>query len=111
MSRYIPEIRYETTFEDDSVVVTMKPLTRASFVSILPSLENLRTDPENSEKAIAVYDVACNVLKVNLVSLEGLRDANGNAIEAEAFLNETYFMHLVTETFNKLIEGANLGKV
>lgn len=108
MSGYLPKIRFDTEYEGDKVAIEMNALNRGAFVRMMPALEKARASAENK---MAVYDVACEVLKEHVETITGLRDGNGNAITKETFLDAVYFVDLVINAFSKLIQECSLGKL
>lgn len=111
MSGYLPQIRYETEFQGDKVVIELKPLGRKAFVQALPALEEAKNSSDSETKKLGAYEVACEVLDEHITEVTGLRDKNGNAVNKETMLNVVYFMMLVLGAFNKLIQESELGKL
>ena len=113
MSKYLSTLEFKTTFEGDEVRVTMKPLTRASFLKVLDVTAAHRlglTPDQNAAKVRAFYSLASEILEDHVVDVHGLRDAGGNSIGKEVVLRDTYFSELVTDAFNYLTEKGSVGK-
>lgn len=108
MSGYLPTIEYRTTFEEDAVVVRMTPLSRQSYVQLVPKMQSL----EQSDPAIqaSLLDTAAEILNLHIVEITGIRDGNGEAVKKEVILNQVYFAPLLTELFQHLVISASLGK-
>lgn len=110
MSNFIPNLRFETEFEGDKVSVTLKPLTRATYMRMVNI--NVETkDKSFTEKGAALIDSASEILHEHIVEVTGLRDANGDAVSVDTMLESIYFRELNLEIYGFLVEGSNLGKL
>lgn len=111
MSKYLPVIEFTTTFQDDTVKVTLEPIDRATFIKVLPTFQAAQ-GASSEDRFNRVYGTACDVLTSNLKTIAGLRDANGNAVEINTVLSKIYFSKLVSEIFMHLMASATVeGKV
>lgn len=108
MSNYLPQIRFEADYEGDKISIEMNALTRKAFVKMMPALEEAKQSASNK---MLVYDIACDILNEHIEKVTGLKDGNGNAIGKDAFLDAVYFVDLVIDAFNKLIQECSLGKM
>ena len=108
MSKYLPVIEFTTTFQDDTVKVTLEPIDRATFVKVLPTFQQAQRDQAADERFNKIYGTACEVLSTHMKSIVGLRDVNGAAIALETVLSKMYFSKLVSEIFMRLMAEATL---
>jgi hypothetical protein len=111
MSGYLPTIRFETEYEGDDVAIEMNALARNAFIKIMPMLSEARGKDSGQDKKMAVYGSACDVLNEHIITITGLKDKNGNAVNKETLLSAVYFIDLVTGAFQRLIAECSLGKL
>lgn len=97
MSKYARNIRLETEFDGDQVVITMKPLKFSDLIV----LHNSTADGEP-----ALVNTFIKMLPKYVVSIEGLTDADGAAVTAED-LGDSYFAPLTAQAAVKCITASS----
>lgn len=118
MSKYSPLTRFETTFEDDTVTMNLKQLSRKTFLSWMPYLskvERVEVDGEivarmDEESTMKLVNEAADILPQHVLDFRGLRDVDGNAVDLATVISEVYFLPLVSEIVSKLIDIAQVQK-
>lgn len=91
MSKFVHQLKLTATFDGDTVVAVVRPM---SFSTALKFRE-LTEDKARMEKELPAF--LQGALVEHLVSVEGLHDAGGNAIEKSTMVNSAYFLALVME--------------
>jgi hypothetical protein len=102
MGKYVGKIIFSTEWQGDQVRAELEPLDREGFLR----MESIRSNP--TEKFGMV--VAAELLEKHLISIGGVTDAANSPISKEVILSKVYFLSLVTEIFQALIEGSIVGK-
>jgi len=106
MSGFQRNFKYITTFDGDNVEFTLTGLSRKDVILLTPLFEKVSkniTDEEANNIANTFMDVA----KPHVVSMVGLKDGEGNAIDVDTMLSEQYFFSLSGEVVNHLMEKSN----
>ncbi|CAB4165471.1 hypothetical protein UFOVP820_52 [uncultured Caudovirales phage] len=93
MSRYVRTPSKIFTFDGDTITVTLKPLTALD----LAQMSDLSTRAEEVR-------LMGDVLERNVLSVSGLKDADGNSIDVPTLCREAYFVHLAADIFKSLVE-------
>lgn len=119
MSRYLSQVRVETTFDGDSIVAFMRPLKFEDLIIIDPVLVQLNearaalknaAQPDDrvifeqqiSDIGTLMISKSYEVLPKYLVKLEGLFDANGAVLEPARIFESGYFVQLVSDLLTEL---------
>jgi hypothetical protein len=97
MSGYLRSITVKTKFDGDDVTVVLAPLQMSDAVK-------LRSVATGDGAAISA--AFSDILSRQLVSIDGLKDAGGNAVSKDEFLGSAYFARLVTEVGSELFRHA-----
>ena len=104
MSGYVPHIKMKTVFESDTVEVELLPMTKKQMM-LLGSQETRKDEVTGKSvpvDMVAAAQIADDILAANVVSIHGLKDADGNAIAKETVLETAYFIELAGEIFEHL---------
>lgn len=111
--KYVPNIVHTTEFAGDQVTATLEPLGRGDVMKAYGVLKGFSgvSDAESlKSRAMDMYGTAVDILQAALIKIEGVRDANGNAVPKEVILDKVIFMPLVNELFGVLVARARLGE-
>ena len=107
MSSFTPLVKFETTFENDTITMTLKRLKRKAMMSLTPYLN---ADGDGKINEMELMNVSADMLPEHVVSFGGLKDAEGNSISIEAMCEEAYFISLQADIVSKLFEITQLRK-
>ena len=122
MSNFTPLVTKQYEFEGDQVTVVFSRLKRKHMIAIMPALaefESIREEAGDNSPKLAQSAAMTTILELLVDKLpeyvkdfSGLRDKDGNAIEFNLVVDETYFMKLVTEMAIDLVTEStfNQGK-
>jgi len=111
MSKYTPTVKFEIVFEDDTVTMKLKQLSRKTFLGWMPYFSKTDADGKlSSEDTLKLVNEAADIIPDHVTDFEGLRDANGNAIPLDIVVNEVYFIELISQIVMKLIEICQVGQ-
>ena len=103
MSNFTPLVTKEYEFEGDKVKVTFKRLTRKQMLDAIPLMNKINdlnsndADLESTESLTAINDFLNDIideLPSSVIELEGLNDADGNAVSITTVVDDMYFMKL-----------------
>jgi len=111
MSKYTPMVEFQTVFEEDTVTMKLKQLSRKTFLGWMPYFS--KTDAKGNlspEDTLLLVNEAADILTEHVVDFKGLRDVNGDAIALEIVVEEVYFIELVSLIVMRLIEICQVGK-
>lgn len=97
MSKYVRNIRFETEFDGDQVVIVMKPLKFADLVLLSASISGGETELVNE---------FIKLLPKYIVSIEGLTDDEGQPVTATE-LGDSYFAALTAQAAVKCITASS----
>ena len=112
MSGYVPHIKMKTVFESDTVEVELLPMTKKQMM-LLGSQETRKDEVTGKSvpvDMVAAAQIADDILAANVVSIHGLKDADGNAIDKDVVLETAYFIELAGEVFEHLTSSAEMTK-
>jgi len=111
MSKYTPTVRFETVFENDTVTMDLKQLSRKTFLGWMPYFSKTDEDGKlTPEDTLNLVNEAAEIIPSHVVDFKGLRDANGDAISLKTVVDEVYFIELVSQIVMRLIEICQVGK-
>lgn len=96
MSNYLRQVVFKTQFDGDEVTLVMNPLPMADAL-------RLRSTPQTQEAVVTAF---ADILGRQLVSVAGLRAADGTDIPKEELLRDAYFTSLVTDAGSELFRHA-----
>lgn len=99
MGGYIPTIERTTIFDGDTVRSTLRPMTQVQALTFQAMVSAGKQEHE-------LVPYLTDVVRENLTRIEGVRDANGSAVDAETILRDGYFTRLVVELGRELIARA-----
>lgn len=94
MPSYVRQIRVETTFDGQTVVAQLRPLTWADV---------LRLQGEDEQTMVSIY---AQMLPQYLVSLSTLQDADGAAVAQEEVLANAFFAPLLSHLLGEHVGAA-----
>ena len=111
MSKFLPRVPFETTFEGDQVTAELLPLKRKEFMRLLPFLEQAKDErgKVSPEKAVELVDEFADTLVKCVDKFQGLTTAKGDVVTLEQAIQETHFLPLMAEIMTRLFELATLG--
>lgn len=98
MSRYVRNPAKTFTFDGDTITAHFKPLTALD-------LAQLSDSATRSDEVRLMGDV----VERNVVSINGLNDADGNPIDVQTVARDAYFVQLAAEMFKALVELSQPG--
>ena len=107
MSSFTPLVKFETTFENDTITMSLKRLKRKAMMSLTPYIN---ADGSGKIDELELMNVSADMLPDHVVDFKGLMDAEGNAITIEAMCEEAYFISLQGDIVSKLFEITQLRK-
>lgn len=111
MSKYLPKIVFQETFDGDKFTATMEPLDRQTAMEIqrllMPHKGGRGDTPESEDAIMAATMVG---LEKSLESITGLLDAAGGEISVQTVMSKAYFGSLRRVLFGELWTQATLGK-
>lgn len=96
MSGYLRNIVHKQEFDGDEVVLTMTPVTLGETLS----MQGKVTETEVAEALVPMVER-------HLVTLSGLKAADGTDVSKEEFLRSAYFTRLVVAAGVELLTNAN----
>lgn len=102
MGKYVGKIVFSTEWQGDQVRAELEPLDREGFLR----MQSIR---EHGNEKYGMQ-VAAELLDKHLIAVSGVTDAANAPISKETILSKVYFLSLVAEIFNALIEGSIVGK-
>jgi hypothetical protein len=112
MSKYVPQVRFETEFDGDQISMNLQQLRRGTFMDWMPFLSKM--DPETQQLSpadtIELITHASIAVTEYVTDFSGLKDAHGNAVDIKTVCEEVFFMELVSEIIMKLIEISGVGQ-
>lgn len=112
MGRYTPTVVLETEFDGDVVRVEMKRMTSAQSMRLAPflrqSLDGKGIEPLTIQDKVGLFKESMTILPECIVSITGVRDANGLAIDQQTILSQEYFGPLAGKIMEKLMESSRL---
>lgn len=97
MSNFTPMVTKEYEFDGDTVKVVFSRLNRKDMLSAMPAFKRLRDadgEDANNEAVNDLLNDIADLLPQYVKSIEGLVDAEGNAVSIDVVVNEMYFMRL-----------------
>ena len=104
MSGYVKSFEFRTLFDGDEVKVLFLPLKQADYRDLLQMHRGMQdADP------LALMPIYQDLFR-RYAKVEGLRDAHGIEVTTDEVAEIAYFIPLVTESVNKMIEAAQLKK-
>ena len=110
MSSFTPLVKFETTFENDTITMSLKRLKRKAMMKLTPYLianeESVSTKGKISE--MELMNVSADMLPEHVVNFKGLKDADGNEISLEAMCEEAFFIPLQAGIISELFEITKL---
>jgi hypothetical protein len=96
VSKYVRNIRLETEFDGDHVVIVMRPLKFADLVILSTKIQ---------EGEAALINEFVGMMKKYIISIEGLNDAEGGAIGIDD-LGDSYFAPVTAQAAVKCINAS-----
>ncbi len=115
MSKFTKQIKRSYSFQDDTVLVSMKRLKRKDAIKLAPFMSEPDEDGKvkmSFESSLNFADKACEVLSKYTTSFEGLKEEDGTPLEVVDIFGEdgsTYFMELISEMMADLMEASFVG--
>jgi len=104
---------YRPKWGDGQVVLSLKPLTNAALLALMPYFES--TDAEDGKTAIGrilhIQEAAAPILPGFCRVLAGLQDETGNLVTVEQIAAEAPLMELCVEVIGELVTRSRLGRV
>lgn len=98
----MPAVTKEYEFQNDTVKVEFKRMTREQMMSVSPYLRD-EGDDANPGGDAKMMDISADILSVNIISFTGLKDKEGNAIDKDTFLSNAYFFSLLGDLIKDLV--------
>ena len=114
MSRFTPLVRYETSFEGDTVVFKLRRMKRKHMLKLIPKIQAVMVDGEvPADQMIPIAGDMMDDLKDYIESIQGLTYMDGSEkkdIDIDTFLDEGYFLELAMEVCIKLVDISGLSE-
>ena len=95
MSAYLRNIKYKGSFDGDAVEIVMTPISLA---------ETLDMQSKTSEREVA--ESLGPMVQKHLVSITGLKAADGTDVSTEDFFGSAYFTRLLVAAGMELLTNA-----
>ena len=108
MSSYTPTKKLEVTFEDDTVKVQFKLLTRGQFSKLLPFFSQVQGDTPDPSSIMGMLDAASEFIDECIIKFSGLHDQDGNELEFQVVKDDQYFTNLFVEIIGKILEASSV---
>jgi len=107
LSRYVRNVIVKTSFDGDEVTVTLKPMTFADRLFIDQNVPEGALKDASREQRIAFATAARERCIPAVLSIQGLKDADGQALGAEV-LGDAYFADLVSVVWQEWYRAASV---
>lgn len=104
MSNFTPTVQETIEFDGDSVVVTFKRLSRKAMFELTPFI----TSDGNVKDEAGMMAKASEFVPSHVVSIEGLTDSTGAAIDIQTVVDNAYFIELTSEIIVALFDSSKL---
>lgn len=113
MSKFVKNVKFEIEFEGDRVEFVARPVDKASAATLYAVIA-LAKRPDaaaegldkGAQDPVAALDALAKAFSDHLLSVAGLRDADGNAVSKETMFDTLYFMELVNDAAAKWAKGS-----
>ena len=116
MSNFTPLVRREYKFEGDSISITFARLKRKHMIRAMPALTNLirlqaKDKEEPGDEEIDAVNDFLNVIVDDIPDyvhkVQGLNDAEGNAIGIETICEDFYFTKLAMRLAMDMVQDSS----
>jgi hypothetical protein len=112
MSNFTPLVKKEYEFEGDTVSVAFCRMKRKHTLRLLPIIQNL-SKANNSEDAkfqeaaqSDLLEKLTDILPEHVKEFSGLKDSDGNPIDFNTVIDDSYFFNLVVDIGMALIDNS-----
>jgi len=112
MSNYRKNVGKTFEFEGDTIKVIAAPMKRKEALMMVPYMTK-GEDGEvklRFEDQMAILDIGADVLPKCIKTFEGLRDADGEQITFDEAVSEFYFMSLISEILQFVLNISSTDK-
>jgi len=103
MSGFTKTKTFETTFDGDTVSMTLTRLKRKDMMKMAPALSKIKQNMTEEEGA-EVLDEFADIVIRNTSNFSGLKDNDGNLISLEEAVEEAYFIYLTSAIATELMK-------
>ena len=114
MGKYVRVVEFKTEFEGEQVRLTMNPLNREAYMRLTRPMIDITSEKYGAAQPRILEQertkLAMEVMTEHLFGVEGLTDAAGVALSKDDIIGKTYFMGLLGDAFDVLLEAAGVKK-
>lgn len=106
MSRFTKQFSFTLEFDGDVVAVTARRLQQKHFAVLTPFIktgEEQASAKVQLKEGVEMLGVAAQILPDCIVSLTGLKAADGVDLALSDIITEVYFMRLLADMLGKLM--------
>lgn len=112
MSGFTPSVSFTTEFDGDTVSMRLRRLKRKDLNKVSPYMK--MADPKSGlvqlslEESFEFLEIMSGVLPEYVQQFKGLTDAEGNPLDLNQALEESYFIPLISAITGRLFEISNV---
>lgn len=106
MSGFTKSVPFTTQFDGDEVRMKLARLSRGDLAKFAPYIETAKESGGvmRFKDSMEMVDVAAQIIPQYVSQFQGLNDADGEPVDLETALEQSYFLPLVSVIIGRLVE-------